>query len=238
MKRLGLIIPSVNVVIEQDLRRFLPARTSAHVTRVRLTGTSKAELARVLDDVPAAAALLADAGVDAIGLACTGASMVGGAGSEHALSATITAASGVPATNTAEALQDAFHVLGMRRVVLFSPFDDHFNASEADMLEGAGIEVVKTVGLGMTDARRCAQLSPESIAAQAAATDAREADGVFLSCANLRGFEAVTLLERVLHKPVVSSNQVVLWAMLRLAKVRCGVVEGGSLFGVPFREVA
>lgn len=238
LKRLGLIIPSVNVVIEQDLRRFLPAGTAAHVTRVRLTGTTAAELARVLDDVPAAAALLADAGVDAVGLACTGASMMGGPGSERALSETIRSASGVPATNTVEALLDAFHALGIRRVGLFSPFDDRFNAAEAGMLERAGIEVVKTVGLGMTDPRRCADIPPESIAAQAAAADTARADAVFLSCANLRGFEATAPLEQVLCKPVLTSNQVMLWAMLRLARAGCSLAEGGRLFDMPMRAAA
>lgn len=237
MKRLGLIIPSVNVVIEHDIRWFLPTWTTAHVTRVRLTGTSAAELSRVLDEVPAAASMLADAGVDAIGLACTGASMMGGAGSERALSERITAATAIPATNTTEALLDAFRVLGLCRVALFSPFDDRFNAAEAAMLEASGIQVVKTVGLGMTNPRLCAGISPENVASQAVAADCREADGVFLSCANLRGFEAAAPLERALEKPVVTSNQVVLWAMLRLAGAEIRPALGGTLFDAALREV-
>ncbi len=238
LKRLGLIIPSVNVVIEHDLKWFLPAWVTAHVTRVRLTGTSAPELSRVLDDVPAAASMLADAGVDAIGLACTGASMMGGAGSERALSEKIAAAIGLPATNTTEALLDAFRALGIRRVALFSPFDDCFNAVEAAMLESAGIQVVKTVGLGITNPRLCAGIPPESVVSQAAAADCPEADGVFLSCANLRGFEAAAPLERALQKPVVTSNQAVLWAMLRLAGARCGTAFGGTLFDAALQEVA
>ena len=230
MKRLGLIIPSVNVVIEHDLRRFLPDGVSAHITRVRLTGTSQAELARVLEDVPGAAGLLADAGMDAIGLACTGASMMGGPGGERVLSTSLAAACGVPATNTVEALLDAFAALGLRRIALFSPFDDRFNATEAAMLAAAGLDVVDTVGLGLADPRQVCELSPEDIVAQATAADCRQADGLFLSCANLRGFEAVASLEPMLGKPVVTSNQAVLWAMLRLAGASLAPIGAGQLF--------
>ena len=61
---------------------------------------------------------------------------------------------------------------------------------------------------------------------------------MFLSCANLRGFEAAAPLERVLRKPVLTSNQVMLWAMLRLARAGCGLAEGGRLFDASLREVA
>ena len=232
LKRLGLVIPSVNVVIEDDLRRFLPAGIGAHVARVRLTGTSPEELARVLDDLPAAASLLADSGLDAIGLACTGASMTGEAGSESALSERIAAVTGRPATNTVEALFEALRALDGRRVLLFSPFDDRFNAAEAMMLERGGFRVARTIGLGIADPRRCAALTPDEIVASAVAGAPPDADVVFLSCANIRGFEAAAPLEAALGRPVVTSNQVVLWAMLRLIGSGRGVRSGGRLFSV------
>ncbi len=237
-KRIGLIVPSVNVVLEQDLRQFLPTQVSAHVTRIRLTGTSQADLTQALDAVPGAASMLADAGMDAIGLACTGASMLGGPGGERALSAEIQAAVGVPATNTTEALLDAFRSLEVRRVALFSPFDDRFNQAEAAMLEAAGLEVVRTVGLGIANPQLCADIMPDDIVTQAVAADDPQADAVFLSCANLRGFAAVAALEKRLGKPVVASNQAIVWAMLRLAGIPAELPSGGRLFTSKLREAA
>jgi len=230
MKRIGLIVPSVNTVLENDLRLFLPERARAHVTRIRLTGTTRDQLVRALEAVPDAALLLGDAGVDAIGLACTGASMLGGAGGERALSERISAATGVPATNTMEALLDAFEALRLRRIALFSPFDDRFNAEEAAMLEAAGVSVVRTVGLAIADPRHCANIPPETIAAQAQAADHPDAEGIFLSCANLRGLEAAAALEDAVGKPVITSNGAVLWAMLRLARIDSRVAAAGRLF--------
>ncbi len=230
MKHIGLIIPSVNTVLENDLRLFLPEEARAHVTRIRLTGTTREQLARALDAVPDAASLLADAGVDAIGLACTGASMLGGAGGERALSGRISVATGVPATNTMEALLDAFAAMRVHRIALFSPFDDRFNVEEAAMLEVAGVRVVRTVGLAIANPRRCADVSPEEIAAQARAADHPDAEAIFLSCANLRALEAAAAMEDAIGKPVITSNGAVLWAMLRLAQVESGVAAAGRLF--------
>ena len=41
------------------------------------------------------------------------------------------------------------------------------------------------------------------------------ADGYFLSCTNTTQIEAIADIERALGKPVVNSNQAVLWGALR-----------------------
>ncbi len=42
-----------------------------------------------------------------------------------------------------------------------------------------------------------------------------EADGYFLSCTNTTQIEAIEELEAALGKPVVSSNQAVLWGAIK-----------------------
>ena len=42
-----------------------------------------------------------------------------------------------------------------------------------------------------------------------------DVDGVFLSCTNTTQIEAIADIERRLGKPVVNSNQAVLWGCLR-----------------------
>jgi maleate isomerase len=226
--RLGFIVPSVNVVLEDDLRRFLPDDVSAHVTRIALTGTTEDALKAALQASAPAARLLAHAGVDAMALACTGASIVGGQkggpGSE------LREASGVPGLDTMQALTAAFEALGARRILLFSPFDDAFNATEAASLSARGFEVVRTVGLGIRDPRRCPEISLDDIVERVVQADLPSVDVVFLSCANLRGFEAVAALEERLSKPVVTTNQAVIWALLRMAGSAQDVAGGGRLF--------
>src|SRR5215475_1244576 len=52
--------------------------------------------------------------------------------------------------------------------------------------------------------------------------DKPEADGIFLSCANTTQIEAVADVEQMLGKPVVNSNQAVLWGCVKRLKARLG----------------
>lgn len=224
--RVGLIIPSVNVVIEQDLRLFLPEDVNAHVTRIPLTATSTSALQTALSAAPAAARLLADAGVSAVALACTGASMIAGDGGLTAAER-LTQETGLPAIDTMGALFAAFSAVGARRIALVSPFGDAFNAAEAAVLNAGGVEVVAMEGFAIANPSLCPAIDPAVIVERAAAIDTDRADAVFLSCANLRALEAVAPLEERLGKPVVTSNQAVLWALLRLCS-NTAVPKGGS----------
>ncbi len=226
--RLGFIVPSVNVVLEDDLRRFLPGGVSAHVTRIALTGTTEAALKAALEASVPAAELLAHAGVEATALVCTGASVVGASARHPAPAPGV--GDGQPVLDTMEALTGAFNALGVKRILLFSPFDDAFNAAEAACLSSAGLDVVRTIGLGIRDPRLCPDVKLDDIVAAVLKADSHDIDAVFLSCANLRGFEAVAVLEDRLLKPVVTTNQAVVWALLRRAGSAATVSGGGKLF--------
>ena len=52
--------------------------------------------------------------------------------------------------------------------------------------------------------------------------DTPEADGIFLSCTNTTQIEAVAAIEAALGKPVVNSNQAVLWGCLKRLKGKLG----------------
>ncbi|TQI65349.1 maleate isomerase [Bosea sp. AK1] len=227
--RVGLIIPSVNVVIEHDLRLFLPEEVRAHVTRIPLTSTSTSALQAALSAAPAAARLLADAGVSAVALACTGASMIAGEGGLTAAER-LTQETSLPAIDTMGALFAAFSEVGARRIALVSPFGEAFNAAEAAVLNAGGVDVVAMAGFGMANPALCPDVDPEVIVERAAAIDNDRADAVFLSCANLRALEAVAPLEARLGKPVITSNQAVLWALLRLCSSTAVPKDGGRLF--------
>ena len=54
--------------------------------------------------------------------------------------------------------------------------------------------------------------------------DRPDADGIFLSCTNTTQIEAVAPIEEALGKPVVNSNQAVLWGCLKRLKARLGAV--------------
>lgn len=56
----------------------------------------------------------------------------------------------------------------------------------------------------------------ESMALQ---VDDPKAEALFFSCTNLRTFDVLSVLEEKLGKPVLSANQVTMWAALKAAKL-------------------
>jgi maleate isomerase len=212
-----LIIPSSNRMVEQEMVRVLPASATGHIARLRMTGPHHRPLERLLPDVVAVAATLADAKCDAIAFHCTANSTVDGDDGEARLLAALASATTAPVTTTATAIRDALATLGARRIVLITPYTAEVTAHEATFFTGAGYEVVATVArdLGGSDAFCGTPSAVWEDALNAARRDG--ADAYVLSCANIACFDVIERAEAALGKPVVTSNQSVLWATLRAA---------------------
>lgn len=217
-KRVGVVIPSLNVVVEDDLRRYLPKDVGYHITRVRLRKTGGRVTQEALLEAGREAiqisTLLSDAGVDAIAFNCTGASLADGVEGAHKLRAEIEAATNTPSNTTILAVIRALKASGLQRIVHVCPFTAEFGADEANFLRASGFDVVVSQGLNFTDARVAAKMTPEEIFDIAVSVDHPSADGIFLACANVRAMEATEKLQQRLGKPVVTSNQAVLWDLL------------------------
>lgn len=59
-----------------------------------------------------------------------------------------------------------------------------------------------------------------------------EADGIFISCTDFRSIEILQALENDIGKPVVSSNQALMWKMLQLARVHESIEDFGRLLSI------
>ena len=220
--RLGFIVPSLNVVSEDDTRRMLPADVGFHTARLRLRKTqgrvTQAALLEAGDAAVEQADLLADAGVDAVGFNCTGASLSDGPDGARRLRDRIAETCGKPASTTILAVVRALKRRGVRRITHICPFTAEFGADEANFLRAEGFEVVVSRGLNFTDARLAAELTPTQIGDIAATFDEPASDGLFLACANVRAWEATAALEQRLGKPVITSNQAMVWDLLDMLR--------------------
>jgi maleate isomerase len=217
MKRIGLIVPSSNRMVEQEMVRALPAGVTAHVARLRMTGPYERPLERLLPDVTAAAATLADARCAAIAFHCTANSTAEGEEGEERLLAALRAGCSAAVTTTATAIRAALDALRARRIVLVTPYDAPATEREARFFVASGYQVAATVALALGGSD--AYCAAPATAWEAVLLDARraDADAYLLSCANVACFEVIERVERALGKPLVTSNQSVLWATLRAA---------------------
>lgn len=211
--RIGMILPSANRVAEPELMDLLPDGISLHTTRIKLAGTSPAELLASTEKVEEAAALLADNAPDLIAFHCTAVSTYD-ADLEESLKRRIAKAAGRPAIATSDALIAAFAALGARKVVMLSPYPQALNDREVAFLERHGIAVLRERGLDLPVSEH-ADVPPEEWRRQLAAIAHPDADAYFLGCTNIRAVPAIAAMERDLGRPVVSSNQAILWHALR-----------------------
>lgn len=214
--RIGLMVPSGNAICEAELHAMLPPGVVALITRLELRGSSEAELSKMLDRLEEAAGLLADARPGLIGFHCTAVSTFA---PERAgeIPARMTRATGLPAVTTADAILAALEALGAKRILLVTPYIPAVHEREIAFLAAHGCAVVGGDMMGINTNAEMAQIPPEAIAAQArgAARAAPGADACFISCTAIRSAGVIEALETEIGMPVITSNQVMAWHVLR-----------------------
>lgn len=217
--RIGLIIPSSNRMVEGEMVRHVPPGIVAHVARLRMTGAHRVTIDTLMPRVAEATATLIDARCDVVAFHCTANSTAEGLAGEAKLLAALKHAGAPQATTTATAIRHAFEALSARRVVLLTPYSAHVTGEEAEFLTKAGHEVVYARGFALNGSDEyCA--TPAQFWRDRALEAARpDADAYLLSCANISVFGVIAEIEQKLDRPVVISNQAVIFHALSLLGV-------------------
>jgi len=226
---IGLIIPSGNRLTEPQFNTYVPSNVGIHVTRLRMTGKFRKPLGELKKTLIEAAEALSDLNPSMIVFHCTANSMEDGLAHEAAIVDTIQNASGCPTITTAQALTQAFDHVGIKKLVLISPYVKETNEHEVKYLAEAGYKVLHELGLAL-DSHAYSSVTPEEWKRVVKENTRAEADGYFLSCTNTRMIETIDDLERDLDKPVINSNQATIWACLKKLGIRHSDKKLGRIF--------
>ncbi len=229
--RLGILQPSVNTVAEPQIQAMLPDGVSLHATRLKLVGSTPEDLLGMTEGVEEASLLLKDLDPDRILFHCT-ATTTFDLDMPRRLRERITRATGIPASVTSEALVTAFAALGVRKLVMVTPYIREVNEREVGFLNNAGITVLHEVGLGLDGGKAFADVEPAAWYRLVMQQRNDEADAYFISCAQVRAAEVIEALERDLQRPVVTSNQAAIWHCLRESGIRDEVDGFGTLLHI------
>jgi maleate isomerase len=215
-RRVGLLVPSSNTVMEPDLWRALPPGATLHTARMYLEDTTPEGENRMLDEhVLPAARDLATARPDLIVFGCTSAGALRGNDYDAELCRRISDLSGVPTVSVIASVRRAIAASGARRVGVVTPYVDALNQRIKESVEADGVEVVGIAGLGISDNFEIAAVPVEGILDFAErALGGLAIDLAFVSCTNFPAVEALPELERRLGLPVVTSNQAAIAAVL------------------------
>jgi len=222
--KVGLIIPSVNTTTEPEFAWIAPPGISFHAARVFMNDTTLEALRAMNAEVRRAAELLATLSPDVVAYACTAGSFIDGPDATAALVAEMHEIVRCPVVATSAAMVAALRRLGIARMALATPYPQDVTDCERRFFVASGFDVVSCACLG----RSGAGVRPttfDEITALVRRVERADAQAVFVSCTDLRVLELVDALEQELGKPVLTSNQVTLWAILE-ALGRRGTVSG------------
>lgn len=215
--RVGLIIPSSNRMVEQEMARWFPDGVQPHVARLRMTGEYRTALKDLLPRIRDAAGALADARCSVIAFHCTANSTDEGLQGEQRILDALREATSAEVTTTATAIRRALEEHKARRIALITPYTAEATAHEAEYLRAAGYEVVAQVAKDLGGSDGYCAATPEFWFETAVAAKRKDADVYFLSCANISCIGVVERLEEALGRPVITSNLAVIRETLRLA---------------------
>jgi len=218
--QIGLIALATDLNSEADLRRMLPADVDLYCNRVRHANPMSLEALRlVAADLPRAARdLLPGLDLDVLIYGCTAGTIAMGEAETLALLGG-SRASGHQTTPVTASLAALAH-LGARRVSILTPYSAPVNQALGEYYVRRGLDVINVSGLNMDDDYAMTALSPECIVAAGLKAMAPQADALFISCTALRSSLAVERLEAALERPVVTSNQAIVWHALHLVDHR------------------
>ena len=137
----------------------------------------------------------------------------------------------VPASTVLTAVVRGCRALGLKRIVMASPFPEDQDERLVKFLAHYGIDVVAFRGLGCPNADVIWELPPASgyELATALLQEHADADGVYLPCNKWRTISVIERIEQDKQKPVVTNTQAWVWEALRLMNMRTPIVGYGRL---------
>jgi maleate isomerase len=233
--RLGVLTPSSNTALEPLTSAIVAAVPGASAHFSRFVVTEIALDARALgqfDDskILAAAELLADARVDAIGWSGTSSGWLGFE-RDLALCERIRERTGIAATTAVLALNELLALRGLRRIALVTPYTEDVQRRIVANYAARGIEVVAERHLGIRTNHAFADVDPARLRGLIDEVAAARPQAITTFCTNLRAAPLAVEVERTLGIPLLDTVSTTVWGMLRSAGANPAQVQGwGGLF--------
>jgi maleate isomerase len=244
--RIGVLTPHADVGPESELQAMAPPGVAIHATRVPFGAMAAGGVmdptiplapVRAFAEPPhvdSAAELLAAAPLNAIAYGFTSSAyVIGVEGEAEMITRLERRTRGIPVVAACGAAVEGLRVLGARRIALVDPpwFDTELNGLGRRYYESAGFEVVYSAPCGLPSDQ--AKITPAELHAWVSEhLSTTDADAIVIGGNGFRAVGAIAALEEDLGRPVVTANQALLWAALRVADADPSSVSGyGRLFG-------
>jgi len=218
--RMGLVALATDQLSETDLRAMLPDDVALFVSRVLNADEINAKtLSDIGTELTAGVErLLPGDDIQLIAYGCTSGTVVLG---EHSVFNCIKKVRpNVFVTTPPTAVRAALRALGASRINVITPYHRDLHETVCDMVCKFGIEIVADCYFGLERDSQIIRVEPKEILRTAIKIHKNnKADALFISCTGLRSAEIAGLIEKEINRPVVTSNQAMVWHALELMQV-------------------
>ncbi|MCC7426495.1 MAG: hypothetical protein IT557_06300 [Alphaproteobacteria bacterium] len=227
--RIGMLIPSSNTTIEREYYSIMPRDFSFHFDRLSMTALTDEGIKAQAVEVAGASRRLADARMNLMLLCQTAASFWLGGHWDSKTRSAMEEAAGAAALTAAGTLISALRAMSTLRVSIAAPFPKEVGERTIQYMHSNQLEVVASSFLGIRENARIADIPPSAVMELVHAADHRDAQAVVIPGGNMPCMALLDRLEFELGKPVVTTNQAGMWAILSHFRWQGSISECGIL---------
>ena len=214
--KVGLIALSTDQTIEGDFNNVcknLPL--DIFINRIHnqnpLTKENLLKMEKDLESV--ANKILPDEKINTIAYGCTSGTIA--IGEDKIKEKILLAKPGCYVTTPVTSAIKAFKQMNIKKIALFTPYPDSVNKTILEYFTKKNIEVLSFASLNLNLDSEFANVDPNYILEISSKLETKNADALFISCTALPVLNILDKLEKKIKKPVLSSNQTLIWDTIR-----------------------
>ena len=229
-QKVGLIALSTDQTIEGDFNNVCKNLPLAiFINRIHnqnpLTKENLLKMEKDLESV--ANKILPDEKINTIAYGCTSGTIA--IGEDKVKEKILLAKPGCYVTTPVTSAIKAFKQMNIKKIALFTPYPDSVNKTILEYFIKKNIEVLSFASLNLNLDSEFANVDPNYILDISSKLEMKDADALFISCTALPVLNILDKLEEKLQKPVLSSNQTLIWDTLRSVGYQSPVKGYGKL---------
>ena len=228
--KVGLIALSTDQTIESDFNNIcknLPL--DIFINRIHNQNPlTKENLLKMQNDLESVTnKILPDEKVNTIAYGCTSGTIA--IGEKNVKEKILSAKPGCYVTTPVTSAMKAFQKMNIKKIALFTPYPDAVNKTILDYFTKKNIEVLSFASLNLNLDSEFANVDPNYILEISSKLETKNADALFISCTALPVLNIINQLEQKIQKPVLSSNQTLIWDTIRSVGYKSPIKGYGKL---------
>ena len=228
--KVGLIALSTDQTIEGDFNNIcknLPL--DIFINRIHNHNPlTKENLLKMQNDLESVTnKILPDEKVNTIAYGCTSGAIA--IGEKNVKEKILSAKPGCYVTTPVTSAMKAFQQMNIKKISLFTPYPDAVNKIILDYFTKKNIEVLSFASLNLNLDSEFANVDPNYILEISSKLETKNADALFISCTALPVLNIIDQLEQKIQKPVLSSNQTLIWDTIRSVGYKFPIKGYGKL---------